>query len=151
MIQRSTCTRQKAGARPDLHGAGARRDAGRTRTLSGWLPPAHRETLVNPLLRPLAGRVDAERPGRRGVHHDRCCSPTHVQQFPAVLSAPGDQRHGAAETKPGDRSFTSADTCPEGDNGTAGQAAANPDPGGLSPARSPSSGKQSRTLTARAS
>ena len=39
--------------------------------------------------------------------------------------------------KPGDGSFTSADTSPDGDSGTAGQAAANPVPGGLSPARSP--------------
>ena len=39
--------------------------------------------------------------------------------------------------KPGDGSFTSADTSPDGDSGTAGQAAANPVPGGFSPARSP--------------
>ncbi len=41
------------------------------------------------------------------------------------------------DPKPGDGSFTSADTSPDGDRGTAGQAAANPVPGGLSPARSP--------------
>ena len=41
------------------------------------------------------------------------------------------------DPKPGDGSFTSADTSPDGDSGTAGQAAANPVPGGLSPARSP--------------
>jgi len=41
------------------------------------------------------------------------------------------------DPKPGDGSFTSADTSPDGGSGTAGQAAANPVPGGLSPARSP--------------
>jgi hypothetical protein len=41
------------------------------------------------------------------------------------------------DPKPGDGSFTSADTNPDGDRGSAGQAAANPVPGGLSPARSP--------------
>ena len=41
------------------------------------------------------------------------------------------------DPKPGDGSFTSADTSPDGDSATAGQAAANPVPGGLSPARSP--------------
>jgi hypothetical protein len=41
------------------------------------------------------------------------------------------------DSKPGDGSFTGADTSPDGDSGTAGQAAANPVPGGLSPARSP--------------
>jgi AcrR family transcriptional regulator len=41
------------------------------------------------------------------------------------------------DPKPGDGSFTSADASPDGDRGTAGQAAANPVPGGLSPARSP--------------
>ena len=41
------------------------------------------------------------------------------------------------EPKPGDGSFTSADTSPDGGSGTAGQSAASPVPGGLSPARSP--------------
>ena len=41
------------------------------------------------------------------------------------------------DPKPGDGSFTSADTSPDGESGTAGQATANPVPGGLSPARSP--------------
>jgi AcrR family transcriptional regulator len=41
------------------------------------------------------------------------------------------------DPKPGDGSFTSADTSPDEGRETAGQAAANPVPGGLSPARSP--------------
>src|SRR5882757_4847128 len=41
------------------------------------------------------------------------------------------------EPKPGDGSFTSPDTSPDEGRGTAGQAAADPVPGGLSPARSP--------------
>ena len=41
------------------------------------------------------------------------------------------------DPKPGDGSFTGADASPDGDRGTASQAAANPVPGGLSPARSP--------------
>jgi AcrR family transcriptional regulator len=41
------------------------------------------------------------------------------------------------DPKPGDGSFTGADTSPDEDSGTAGQAAADPVPGGLSPARSP--------------
>ncbi|MGI8446482.1 MAG: TetR/AcrR family transcriptional regulator [Streptosporangiaceae bacterium] len=41
------------------------------------------------------------------------------------------------DPKPGDGSFTSADTSPDEGSGPAGQAAANPVPGGLSPARSP--------------
>src|SRR3984957_11615966 len=41
------------------------------------------------------------------------------------------------DPKPGDGSFTGTDTSPDGSGGPAGQAAADPVPGGLSPARSP--------------
>jgi len=41
------------------------------------------------------------------------------------------------DPKPGDGSFTSPDTALDGDSEPAGQAAADPVPGGLSPARSP--------------
>jgi AcrR family transcriptional regulator len=41
------------------------------------------------------------------------------------------------DPKPGDGSFTSTDTSPDGGSGPAGQAVADPVPGGLSPARSP--------------
>ena len=41
------------------------------------------------------------------------------------------------DPKPGDGSFSSTDTSLDGDSEPAGQAAADPVPGGLSPARSP--------------
>jgi AcrR family transcriptional regulator len=41
------------------------------------------------------------------------------------------------DPKPGDGSFAGTDTAPDGDSEPAGQAAADPVPGGLSPARSP--------------
>ena len=55
------------------------------------------------------------------------------------------------DPKPGDGSFTSTDTVLDGDGEPAGEAAANPVSGGLSPARSAKQREASRTLIARSS